>query len=52
MTLYGYCWNVGDAKKYIGILWIIDILDGKNDTRGNEERNVFVYMCVCVHSCM
>ena len=52
MTLYGYCWNVGDAKKYISIPWIIDILDGKNDTRGNEERNVFVYVCVCVHSCM
>lgn len=29
---------------------IVDILDGKNDTKGNEERNAFV--CVCMHSCM
>lgn len=49
MVLYGYCWNVGN-NKYINMEKIVDILDGKNDTKGNEERNAFV--CVCMHSCM
>ena len=37
MALYGYCWNVGDAKKYISIERIVKILDGKNDTNMNKN---------------
>lgn len=44
ITNYGYCWNIGRARKYIRIDIVVDILKRVLDAEHNGKYCIFVIL--------